>query len=278
MQRYQMAVRILVYFVIGGVFLIAYVKYMELRGIFFPSREIGTTPAAVELSFEDVYVKASDGEMLHGWFIPNSAAHFTLLFFHGNAGNIGHRIEKIAMLREIGLNVFIIDYRGYGKSTGNPSERGLYRDADAAYDYLVSERKIIPGKIILYGESIGSAVAVDLASRHPVGGVILEGGFSSGRDIAGRIYPFIPPFLVSDIFNSSKKITKIQTPKLFLHSKQDEVVPFVLAKKLFDAAALPKTLVELQGGHNTSFIDSSRTYLSAIFSFVQNLVSTETRS
>jgi fermentation-respiration switch protein FrsA (DUF1100 family) len=276
MKRHQM-VRILVYLVIGGLLLIAYVKYMELRGIFFPSQKIEATPAAVEISFEDVYVKTADGEMLHGWFIPHAEVYFTLLFFHGNAGNIGHRVEKIAMLREIGLNIYIIDYRGYGRSTGRPSERGLYRDAEAAYGYLVSERKILPERIILYGESIGSAVAVDLASRHPVGGVILEGGFSSGRDIAGRIYPFIPPFLVSDIFNSLLKIPMVQSPKLFLHSRQDEVVPFSLAKKLFDAAVPPKTLVELQGGHNTSFIDSSRTYLSAIFSFIQSLVTTKAK-
>jgi hypothetical protein len=248
-----------------------YVKYIESRSIFIPSRELELDPAYLNLRFEDIYFNTSDGLKINGWLIPANNPKYTLLFLHGNGGNIGHRLEKLNMLSKIGLNVFIIDYRGYGKSAGRPSEAGLYLDAKAAYDYLVNGRKINPENIILYGESIGTAATIDLAYRVLVKAIILEGAFSSGKDMARRVFALIPNFFFSDRFNSLKKIPKVKAAKLFLHSRNDEIVPLVLAKKLFDSAPEPKTFVELIGGHNTAYFDSQDKYLSAIASFVDKL-------
>lgn len=248
-----------------------YIKYIENHSMFFPSSEIEVIPKNVNLSFVDVYIKTKDNIQLNGWFIPSQNSKYTIIFFHGNAGNISHRIEKIELLYKFGLNVFIIDYRGYGKSGGKPSEEGLYVDAEAAYDYLIKNFEINPENIILYGESLGCAVGVYLASERKVKAMILEGGFSSVRDVARRYYPFIPSFMIFDRFDSLSKIKKIDVPKLFIHSKNDEIIPFKFAVKLYDAALEPKEFTELTGGHNTSFQDSAEKYTSSIVSFIKKI-------
>lgn len=261
----------IVYFVILIVFIVGYVKYIENRVIFYPLKGIEFTPEFVGLAFEDVYLTANDGVKLNGWFIPKDQASYTILFCHGNAGNIGHRLEKIVLLRKLGLNVFIIDYRGYGRSQGRPSEKGLYLDAQAAYDYLVNQRQIQPEKLVLLGESLGCAAVIDLGARERIGGLIVEGAFTRGRDMAKKIYPFLPAFLFSDNFNNLAKIKRIGAPKLFIHSKNDEIVPYELARCLYQAARSPKEFAELIGGHNTAFLDSEEKYISAIASFISDL-------
>ncbi|NQS99991.1 MAG: alpha/beta hydrolase [Candidatus Omnitrophica bacterium] len=263
--------RILIYIGLLIVFALGYTKYLESRCIYFPMKGIEITPSHAGLLFEDLYLETKDGLKINGWFIPQDQAKYTLLFCHGNGGNIEHRIEKLLKLRKYGLNIFIFDYRGYGRSQGKPSETGLYHDTQAAYDYLVTNRQIKPEQIILYGESLGCAAAVHLASQQKTGGLILEGSFSRGRDMAKKIYPFLPAFLFSNSFNSQRRIGKITAPKLFLHSKHDEIVPFVLAKQLYDVAPEPKEFVELIGGHNTTYFDDQEKYLSGIASFVERL-------
>ena len=218
-----------------------------------------------------MYVATKDGVKINGWFIPYNNATYTLLFSHGNAGNIAHRLDKIVMLHKMGLNIFIFDYRGYGNSQGKPSEKGLYLDAETAYGYLLDTRNIAPEHIILYGESLGTAVAVNLARNVAVKGLILEGSFSSGKDMGRVLYPFIPRIFLPNIFDSWGKIKKIPAPKLFLHSTEDEIIPVVLARKLFSHAVEPKYLTELRGSHNNAFIESQEQYLSAIKAFVNNL-------
>lgn len=264
-------IRVLYWILLVFGLIVAYTKYIENTSVFFPVKAIELYPSVVNLPFEDVYIKTDDGLRINGWFIPRRNAKYTLLFCHGNAGNVGDRVEKLGMLWEIGVNIFIIDYRGYGKSEGRPSEKGFYLDASAAYNYLVNSRHIQPDEIILYGESLGTTVVIDLASKVKVKAIIVEGAFSSGRDIAGKIYPFLPTFLFSNRFNSLEKIKKVEAAKLFIHSRNDEIVPFALANKLYNAARGPKDFSEIAGGHNSAFSDSKEKYLSSLGSFIKKL-------
>ena len=263
--------KIIIYIFLGITFFFAYTKYIEYRGIYYPLKGMEFTPRLIGLGYEDIYLKTEDGLKINAWFIPHETAKYTLLFFHGNAGNIGYRLDKILLLHNLGLNIFIIDYRGYGLSQGRPSEKGLYLDAKAAYGYLVETRRILPEQIMLYGESLGTAVAIDLAALAPVEGLILEGAFSTGKDMARVVYPFIPTFFVSNIFDCVSKMKRVTAASLFLHSRDDEAAPLKLAEKLFRAAHPPKFFVLLAGSHNSAFLDAKEEYLSGIRSFLDSL-------
>jgi fermentation-respiration switch protein FrsA (DUF1100 family) len=263
--------RALILIFAGIILIVSYIKYIENRGIFYPQKEIDFTPALINLNFDDIYFDTADGVRLNAWFIPGPSAKYTILFLHGNAGNIGSRIEKIQMFNAKGLNTFIIDYRGYGHSKGRPSEKGLYLDGLAAFDYLVNIRKLPEQNIILYGESVGGSIAIEVAAKRNARALITEEAFSSAKDMAKVIYPFLPRFLFADKYNSLKKVRFIKIPKLFIHSVSDEIVPFKLAEKLFNAAAEPKELIEIEGSHNRAFIDSQKKYLAAISLFISKL-------
>lgn len=263
--------KIIITFALVFILLIGYFRYIERKSIFFPMRQIEYTPKDIGLIYKEVFFKAEDGVELNGWFIPAKGAKGIILFLHGNAGNISHRFEKIQLLHDLNLNVFIFDYRGYGKSKGSPSEKGLYLDAKAAYDYLVSKEGILWDQIILFGESLGGAAAIDLASKVKIKAVIVESAFSSARDMAKRIYPFIPSFFITSNFNSVKKIKNIRAPKLIIHSIDDEIVPFELGQKLFEAAPPPKEFLKIRGGHNTAFLNSEMEFKKGIASFISSL-------
>lgn len=250
--------------------LVAGIRYMERKSIFFPMRQMALTPDEAGIPYEDIYFTATDGTMLHAWYIPaeKGAEARTVLFSHGNAGNISHRMDKIAMFRDIGVNVLIYAYRGYGQSSGTPSENGAYSDVMGAYEYLLSEKNADPEDIILYGESLGGAVSIYLASKRPVGGLITENTFTSIKDMARLAFPFIPHFVFASRFDSVSRIQEITCPKLIMHSYDDEIVPFAQGEKLFAAAAEPKTFVKLRGGHNTAFMDSRRKYEKALREFI----------
>jgi fermentation-respiration switch protein FrsA (DUF1100 family) len=265
-------IKILIYVVVLVCFMIGYVKYVENTKIYFPLKEIVVNPGFINFEFENVYVETADNIKLNGWFIPADNAQYTILFFHGNGGNIADRLDKIMIFHEMGLNMFIIDYRGYGRSEGRPSEKGLYLDAGASYYYLIKERGIEPEQIILYGESLGGAVAINLASKVSVGAVISEGLFGSMRDAGRKLYPVLSLFVISNKFNSLALVKEITVPKLFIHSKTDEIIPFSLGKKLYDAAIEPKQMVELEGGHNDAFLESKEKYVSEIKKFIEEEV------
>lgn len=248
-----------------------YLRYLETKGIFYPLKKIEITPAILHIPFEDIYLQTKDNLKLNAWFIPKENVKSTILFCHGNAGNIGHRLEKIVLLRQADIDIFIIDYRGYGKSCGNPSEKGLYLDARAAYYYLVNRRGLNPEDIILYGESLGGAVVIDLAAVEKTGGLIVEGTFSRGRDMAKIINPCLPAFFFYHKFDSMSKIKKVSVPKLFIHSRDDEIVPFAMAKELYKEADESKHFLEIRGGHNTSFSDSQELYLAGLKLFIKGL-------
>ncbi len=237
--------------------------------MYFPVKEITADPGSVGLDYEDILFKTSDNRLLNGWYIPSGKEDSTLLFCHGNAGNISHRLEKILLLHDLDLNIFIFDYRGYGKSEGKPSETGLYRDTKAAYSYLIEERGILEDKIILYGESIGGGVVIDLAQGVRVKALITEGAFTSLKDMAKATFPLIPQVMVGRQYDSLHKIRTISCPKLIIHSTDDEIVPFSMGERLFDAASPPKRLLKLNGPHNTAFLDSKEEFTKGIGSFLK---------
>lgn len=259
----------LILFLALGVTLI-YLRYIERRSLFYPQREIEFSPKEVGIDFEDVFFATRDNIKLNGWFIPAQDSRYTVLFCHGNAGNISHRFEKINFFRQSGCAVFIFDYRGYGRSQGSPDEKGLYRDAKAAYDYLLS-RGVAAGQIIGYGESLGGAVIIDLASKNKMRALIIESTFSSAKDMIRHIYPFLPYWLFASRLDSAGKIKSINIPKLIIHSLNDEIVPYKLGLKLYEGAAAPKELLQIRGGHNTCFYDSEKILRKRIRYFLDSL-------
>jgi fermentation-respiration switch protein FrsA (DUF1100 family) len=232
-------------------------------------KEMEQNPSIVGLAYEDIYFTTSDKVVLNGWFIPAQNAKGTVIFFHGNAGNISHRLEKISVFNRLGYNLFIFDYRGYGKSKGRPGEKGFYKDAEAAYRYLVKEQNVSADNIILYGESIGGAVAIDLASKTRIKALITEGTLSSVKDMIRIVYPFLPYFILESRLDSASKIKDIQAPKLIMHSVDDEIIPYKLGEKLFSAAPPPKKFLKLRGGHNTAFQDSRDLFIAGLRDFLR---------
>jgi fermentation-respiration switch protein FrsA (DUF1100 family) len=249
---------------------VLFLRWYEPRMIYLPLRELDRTPSDLGLAYEEVTLSASDGERLHAWFLPGGApAPVTVLFLHGNAGNISHRFDKLAVLHALGADVLIVDYRGYGRSTGRPDEDGTYRDADAAYEHLTGRRALDPRRVVLYGESLGAAVAVDLAARGAVGGLIMESAFSSAVEVARELFPFLPAsLLVRNRYDNVAKIGAVRAPVLLLHSRDDEFFGWHHPQRLYEAAHDPKRLIELRGGHNDAFVVSAAAFEEALKSFL----------
>lgn len=243
---------------------------LEQRTLYFPDKTLIAIPAAYRLPYEDVALKTQDGVSIHGWWLPGKGKPTkTLLFFHGNAGNISHRLDKLQKLHALGLNVLILDYHGYGLSKGKPSEQGTYQDGEAAYAYLTRERKISTSQIIFYGESLGCAVAVQMATKFSAGGMILESPFTSTIAMGKLVFPWLPvQWMVRYRYDNLTKIANIRVPLLILHSPHDEVVPFAMAQQLYAAAPGPKTFFELQGGHNDGYDVTGLGYEQALKDFL----------
>jgi hypothetical protein len=248
------------------------IMLFEEKFIFFPTvyprgnyEDAHTVPR-----LEDCWLKAEDGVKLHGWFAPADSPIATLVMFNGNAGNISHRIPVIKALRDVGFNVFMIDYRGYGRSEGSPNEQGVYRDGRAAYDFVATRPGIDSARIVLYGTSLGGAVSVDVAVKRPALALILESTFSSARDVARVAYPFLPvQWILRSKFDSAEKIRSIHVPVLFIHGDHDSIIPIALGRKLFDAANEPKKFLTIPGAdHNDLFWVGGRAYLEQIRRFV----------
>ena len=246
-------IKTFVYFLVLAVLLIVFFQYAEQRSLYFPSKSITDTPKNEGMLYDGLSLLTSDAQKIQAWFIPKQGAKNVILFFHGNGGNLSHRLEKISFFHSLGFNVFIMDYRGYGKSSGSPSEQGLYKDAQSSYDYLITALKFKPEQIILFGESLGAAVATEMALKNKVGAVILESAFSSVSDMTKQILPLFPTLLLRSRFDSYSKINSIKVPKMFIHSHNDEIVPYALGRKLYEKAASPKLFVEISGGHNEAF-------------------------
>jgi fermentation-respiration switch protein FrsA (DUF1100 family) len=242
-----------------------------------PGRALDASPAEIGLAYEDVQIDTTDGERLHGWFVPAAAARGTLLFFHGNAGNISHRLDSIRIFNRLGLDVLIVDYRGYGQSTGKPGERGTYRDAQAAWDYLVNVRQVPPARIVVFGRSLGGAVGAWLAAQLPEDGqpaaVIIESSFSSGADMARRLYPIYPARLLTRLrYPVVDYAAHIARPVLVVHSRDDEIIPFAMGQAIYAAARQPKAFLELRGDHNAGFWISREEYAAGLAEFLEGVL------
>jgi fermentation-respiration switch protein FrsA (DUF1100 family) len=237
--------------------LAAYVYFGQDRLVYFPEigREIRATPGDVGLAYETLTLETGDGEQLHAWFVPHEQGRATVILFHGNAGNISHRLEYLAMFHRMGLSTLIFDYRGYGRSTGKPSEKGLYRDAEAAWKFAAEERSIPADRIVLFGESLGGAVAAWLAARQRPGALVLASVFTSVPDMGSELYPWLPiRWLARMRYDTRAALTDVTCPVLVAHSPEDEIVPFSHGRELFAAAPQPKAFLELAGGHNEGFV------------------------
>jgi alpha-beta hydrolase superfamily lysophospholipase len=241
--------------------LLSYMVSFENQFIYFPDRELWQKPSDIGLLFEETRFQASDGERLHGWFMPREAARFTVLHFHGNAGNISHRLSLYRRWHMMGLSVFAFDYRGYGKSTGKPDEAGLYNDARAAWLQLTAKHGISPKTIIIAGRSLGAAVAVKLASEVEAAGLALETPFTSIPDMAAYHYPILPlRRLVSSRYDAKSMIKSVHMPLLLISAGNDEIVPAGMAESIFAAASEPKTHTMLAGNHNDFDLRSDEAY------------------
>jgi uncharacterized protein len=253
----------------GYLLLIAYVYAKQEEMLYFPAREIEATPYTIGLEYQDLILRTKDGVDISAWYIPAENARGFLLFCHGNAGNISHRLDSIKIFHSLGLSVLIFDYRGYGKSKGSPDEEGTYHDAEAAWDYLVTVLHSRPEKIVFFGRSLGSAIAAELALRKQAGVLIMESGFTSVPDLGKKLFPHLPVRLISRYqYDSISKVGRIKLPKLFIHSPEDEIVPYEQGAKLFESAAEPKELLKIAGGHNEGFLLSGKIYVDGLDAFL----------
>ncbi len=272
----------LIFIVLFLLFIMVFIRFIENRSIFHPDKNVYLTPDYRGLKYDDVTFRTEDGLKLNGWFIPGKTKFqtadnlFTLLWFHGNAGNISHRLESIKMLYDrVPINIFIFDYRQYGKSEGKISEEGTYIDAKAAFEYLHSRKDINHKKIIFFGCSLGSAVAVDLSLKERCCGLILETPFTSIKELAKSIYPFLPlGYFIQTRYDSITKIKDVKVPLLIIHGDKDELVPIEHGRKLYENANEPKEFYTIPGAtHNDTYFVGGEKYFNTIRRFVDKLES-----
>jgi uncharacterized protein len=242
--------------------------------IFHPDRIVSRNPSDIGMAFDDVFFRTQDGLWLHGWFIPHNEAKSTLLWFHGNAGNVSHRLLNIKLLHEhIKTHIFIFDYRGYGHSEGTPSEEGTYLDGTAAMHYLLERPEAGTRRIVLFGRSLGAAVAAEMALRFNTRGLILESPFVSVPEMARVIFPVLPlAALLRTRYDIVGKVRKIKTPLLVLHGERDEIVPFEHGKRVFEAAPQPKAFHIISGAsHNDTFVLGGKEYFQTLANFIESV-------
>jgi len=260
----------------------------QSRLVYFPTRTIEATPDSCGLPYEAVVFKAraaggrpmpngqfgdrssrAAGTKLVGWFVPAKDARGALLFCHGNAGNISHRMESLALFHRLGLSTFIFDYRGYGESEGAPSEKGTYLDAQAAWDYLVNERKVPPERIVVFGRSLGGAIAAWVAKEQKPAALIVESAFTSLPDVGARLYPFLPVRLISRFRYSTRDyVRQVKCPVLVIHSPDDELIAYRFGRAVFEAANEPKEFFEISGSHNDGFSVTGQRYIAGLDAFL----------
>lgn len=242
------------------------------RLVFFPGvgRESVLTPQSYGLRFESVDLRTEDGATLHAWWVPAEDARGTVLFFHGNAGNISHRLDYLLMFHRLRYSTLIVDYRGYGRSTGTPSEEGTYRDAEAGWEHVRHARLAQPHDVVIVGESLGGAVATWLAAKENPRAVVLLSTFTSVPDLGAQVYWFLPVRLLSRIrYDNRDNLKRIRAPVLVAHSRDDDIIPYAHGTRLFQAANEPKTFLEMRGGHNDGFIFARPEWVAQLGAFLE---------
>ena len=243
------------------------------EAVYHPTHTIRSTPTDIKLNYEDITLETEDSVMLSAWWVPAADPEGTVLFCHGNAGNMGDRLDTLQIINTLGLNVLIFDYRGYGRSEGSPSEKGTYLDAEAAWNYLVGEKKIAPGRIIVWGRSLGGAIAARTAAHHRVGLVVVESTFTSLKDLADDLFIWVPSWLLRNYaYETAHYLDSLDVPVLVIHSRDDEIIPFNHGKRLYDSINGPKAFAEIQGSHNRGFLDSISLYVASITDFIDHYV------
>jgi len=254
-----------------------YLYLVQDRFVFYPTREIEATPADIGLDYRDVMIEVADGERIHAWYVPApagsgaesdaSAEHRrpTVIFCHGNGGNISHRLATIEFITKLDANIMLFDYRGYGRSGGSPSEANIYADADACYRWLLDKTNARPDRIVWFGRSLGGAVAVELATRAECAGLIVESSFTSAREMGRRMFPFFPVgLLLRYEFDSVAKIGRVNCPVLVTHSREDDIVPYSMGRRLSE----PKKFLDFTGDHNARGYMAQEDYLKAVRSII----------
>jgi fermentation-respiration switch protein FrsA (DUF1100 family) len=250
-------------------------RWFEHSQVYHPARELMVDPAVLGIPFEEIWLSV-ENQRLHAWFFPapeqSSRREFALLHCHGNAGNIGDLLERAGLFHQAGLNLFLFDYRGYGKSAGKPSEAGTYADARAAFAWL-RQRGFAASEIVLLGESLGGAIATELALGEPeLGGLILQSTFTSIIDIGSEIFPWLPVRWMARIrYATRDKLPRVKMPVLILHSRADDLVGFHHAERNFAAAPEPKLFLEIEGDHATP-LENSALYRRGVEQFIDQMV------
>ena len=256
------------------VLLVVVVYFLQSRMLYLPGvpgRTLTMTPTDVGMDYQDVFIETTDGVTLHSWFIAGRSSQ-VLLFFHGNAGNISHRLDSIRQFQDLGLSVLIVDYRGYGQSEGRTTERGIYRDADAAWRYLIEDRGLVASDILIFGRSLGASVAARLAAQHQPLALIVESSFTSVPDIAQDLYPWLPARWLSRLSHATREYVRdVQCPILVVHSRDDEIIPFRHGEAIFASANEPRTLLAIRGTHNDAFLRDARDYIGGLRAFLAGL-------
>ena len=256
-------------FIVYGVFGLG-LFFMQSQFIYSPSKEVSCNPEDIGLEYEDVSFLTEDGLKLSGWYVPSEGSGFTVLFCHGNGGNIMHRLDSISIFYNLGLSCFIFDYRGYGNSEGAPTEEGTYLDAAAAYNWLRREKQA--RDIIILGKSLGGCIAAELAGKVPAAGLVLESTFTSYLDIGRKYYPYMPvKWFAKFKYPTSYYIKDVNSPVMILHSRDDELVDFEFGRQLYSAANNPKKFVEISGNHNEGFLTSGGVYTDAWRAWIRSL-------
>ena len=242
-----------------GIILLMFLFQEKL--LYFPEKDMVFTPKHFQMDYENINFTTKDNTKLHGWFIEAPNPKYVVLFCHGNAGNISHRIDTIASFYKWGLSTFIFDYRGYGKSKGVPNEKGTYQDIQAAWNYLIKQKKLNPKEIIIAGRSLGGSIAAWLACRVKPKMVVLESTFTSLPKLGQQIYPYFPVKYITRLrYNTKKSVKNIKVPILIIHSNTDELIPFNHGRELFKSANAPKEFLKIYGGHGDGFMVSKDIY------------------
>jgi fermentation-respiration switch protein FrsA (DUF1100 family) len=275
--EFLLSIAIVVFIAYWGLGTVLY--FMQPVFLYSPVKEVPYTPDELGLDFEKVIFKSRDGLMLSGWYIPAIGSELTVLFCHGNGGNMMHSLDTINILYNLGVNCFIFDYRGYGNSEGKPNEEGTYLDVMAAYKWLTERRGVLPADIIAFGRSLGGSIAAYLAKKADVGALIIESAFTSYVDIGKVFYPYMPVrWFARFSYRTVDYIKKVRCPVMIIHSRSDETIPFEFGLELYEAANEPKEFVEIFGSHNDGFLVSSEVYKSAWTKWLKSLKEHKSRA
>ncbi len=262
--------------IITGLFLFfgIYLYFSQHKMVFFPMSDLVITPDEIGLEYEDLFIEVESNEKINAWYLPCRDSveipdRKVVLFCHGNDGNISHRMETVEYILGLGADIMLFDYRGYGKSDGIPGEEEIYQDALACYNWLINQKSYTSEQIIIFGRSLGGAVAIDLAGRVSCSGLIVESTFTSAKAISKKMFPIFPIGLILKYkLNSIDKISKIKCPVLITHSMEDDIIPYKMGEELFNAAGELRKFIKLRGNHNERFYFQDHNYRNTLIEMI----------